>query len=259
MSSRGNRLADDPVGGRGLRRHLGGGFALEVDLRGEFAVGHLAAVGRADHAVRDLQRVGRDAELLGGEIDQDRAHLGAGEPQRQPAVLDRLAAGGQALVGRLAGVAGDHREPRERQVELLRRDLRERGQDALAEFDLAGEHRRGAVGVDAEPGIEPAVALQAAGQAAAAGRLRSKVGGREREGEHDAASPLVKLRRERVGAFMVRSSPCRWAARSTAPMMRLWVPQRQRLPASACRTSASFARGLRSSNSLADMIMPLMQ
>ena len=30
----------------------------------------------------------------------------------------------------------------ERQVELLGRDLRERREDALAELDLAGEHRR---------------------------------------------------------------------------------------------------------------------
>ena len=51
------------------------------------------------------------------------------------------------------------RDARERQVELLGRDLRERGEDALPEFDLAGEHGRGAVGVDAQPGVEHAVVV----------------------------------------------------------------------------------------------------
>ena len=36
-----------------------------------------------------------------------RAHLGAGQPQRRAAVLDRLAAGGLALVGRQRGVGRD--------------------------------------------------------------------------------------------------------------------------------------------------------
>ena len=93
-----------------------------------------------------------NAELLGGEVEQDRAHFRAGEPQRGAAVFDRLAAGGLAFVRRAAGVAGDDLDPRQRQVELLGRDLRQRGEDALPEFDLAGENGGGAVGVDAQPG-----------------------------------------------------------------------------------------------------------
>ena len=49
------------------------------------------------------------------------------------------------------------------------------------------------------------------------------------------------------------------AARSTARMIRLWVPHRQRLSASAARTSASWGCGLRLSRSAAAMIMPLAQ
>ena len=52
----------------------------------------------------------------------------------------------------------------ERQIELLGRDLGERRHDALAELDLAGEHGRGAVRIDADPGVEHAVGLQAARQ-----------------------------------------------------------------------------------------------
>ena len=55
-------------------------------------------------------------------------------------------------------------------AELFRRDLRQRGEDALAELDLAGEDGGGAVGIDAQPGIEHAVARKAAGQRARAAR-----------------------------------------------------------------------------------------
>ena len=48
-------------------------------------------------------------------------------------------------------------------------------------------------------------------------------------------------------------------ARSIARTIRLWLPQRQRLPASASRICASVGFGFLSSNALADMIIPLMQ
>ena len=147
----------------------------------------------------------------------------------------------------------------ERQIELFGGDLLQRREDALAELDLAGEDGRGAVGVDAQPRIEPAVGLQAAGQP-----LRASCASRSDGASENASTmppiPLVNERRVRIGAFMVRSSrSISRAARITAPTIRLWVPQRQRLPASASFTSASVAFGLRSSSSFADMIMPLMQ
>ncbi len=92
----------------------------------------------------------------------------------------------------LPGVAGDHRDARERQVELFGRDLRERGQDALAELDLAGEDGGGAVGIDAEPGVEHAIVLQAAGKPR---RLLPDVRLRiEREGDDDGAEAGRELR-----------------------------------------------------------------
>ena len=125
---------------------FGGALALASRLRstlgGQLAIADLAAVRRRDHAVGDRQLIGRHAEPLGGELEQDRAHLGAGHAQGGAAVLDRLAAGGLALVRRLAGVAGDHLDARERQIELLGRDLGERGEDPLPELDLAGEDGR---------------------------------------------------------------------------------------------------------------------
>ena len=142
----------------------------------------------ADDAVGDRQRVRRRRRASGrGEIDQDRAHLGAGEAQRRAAVLDRLAAGGLAFVRATGAVSAEiDRHARQRQIEFLGRDLPERGQDALPELDLAGEDGGGAVGVDADPGVEHAVVVEAAGQPRG-GALRQQFGRIEREGEHDAA------------------------------------------------------------------------
>ena len=77
-----------------------------------------------------------------------------------------------------------HAHALERQVELFGRDLRKRGDDALAELDLAGEHRARAVRVDADPGVEHAVVRQAAGQIGAP--LREREFRIEREGNDDA-------------------------------------------------------------------------
>src|SRR5262249_42599331 len=65
--------------------------------------------------------------------------------------------------------------------ELFGRDLRERGEYALPQLDLAGEDGRGAVGIDADPTVEPAIVLQTSGQSfLPACKLRI-----EREGDDD--------------------------------------------------------------------------
>ena len=156
-----NGFPDDLVSGGRFRRRLGTRFAVEIGI--EIAVTDLASVRRRDRAVGNRQLVRRHAEPLGGEIDQDRAHFGGGHAQRRAAVLDRLATGGLSLVRRLTGIAGDHLDAGQRQIELFGCDLRERGEDALPQLDLAGEDGRGAVGIDADPTVEPAIVLQTAG------------------------------------------------------------------------------------------------
>ena len=52
-----------------------------------------------------VQMISGDTEPLGGELDQDRARLRACHPDRRATRLDRLAAGGLALIGGPAGVA----------------------------------------------------------------------------------------------------------------------------------------------------------
>src|SRR6266404_575351 len=181
-----HRGADDHVRSGRLRRHLAGRLALEIERGGKLAIGNFSPVGAADRAFRHLEGVGRDAELLGGGIDQDRPHLGARQAQRRAAILDRLAAERDTLVRGPAGVAGDHVDAPERQIELLGRDLGERRQDTLPELDLAGGHGRAAVRVDADPGIEHAVGLQAARKCRLLGERDFRV---ERKGDHEGAEP----------------------------------------------------------------------
>src|SRR5262249_56126189 len=123
------------------------------------------------------------------------------------------------------------------------------------ELELAGERGGGGVGVDGDGGVGFGVVLQAAGQPF----LRARGVRIEREGDDDRAEAGGELAPIESGSVHGQVLPLACAARNTARMMRLWVPQRQRLPASASRTSPSLGRGLRSSSSFADMIMPLMQ
>ena len=199
----------------------------------------------------------RNAELLGGEVDQDRAHFGAREPQRGAAVLDRQAAGGLAFVRRAAGVAGDDPDPRERQIELLGRDLRQGGEDALPQLHLAGEDGGGAVGIDREPGAEQPVGLQAARQPRRF--LRPVRSGVRLKASTMPPSPAVKSRRVRWGAFMIRSS--RWSAQRAGRRARCGCGCRSGRDCRRARRAPAprSAAELRSSSAFAAMIMPLMQ
>ena len=68
-------------------------------------------------------------------------------------------------------------------------------------------------------------------------------------------SPGTKSPRGRVHQIL----PPACAALRTARTIRLWAPQRHKLPASPIRTSASLGCWMRSSSALANMIMPAMQ
>jgi hypothetical protein len=57
-------------------------------------------------------------------------------------------------LGVAAVVRGDEAYALERNVELLRGNLDDRGLDALPQLRLAGEHRHAVGGVDADPCVE---------------------------------------------------------------------------------------------------------
>ena len=248
-----DRLTHDLVQADRLRTYRGARLAIEVGRGGKLRVRDALAVRCADHAVRDAERIRAHLEPRRGKLDQDRAHFGGRETQRGPGVLDRLTAGRHSLVRGAAGVAGNHIDPRERQIELFGGDLRERGDDALPQLHLAGEDGRAAVCVDADPGIQLAIAIEATGEP-----LLFLCGDRiEREREHDSAETLGEI--AAIDGDGHHVLPISLAARSTARTIRLCVPQRQRFAASAWRTSFSVGFGLRSSSALALMIMPLTQ
>ena len=94
-------------------------------------------------------------ELARGGFEKELSHLGAGNPHRHATHLDRLAAGGVPLVGRMRRVSSDQYQSLERYVQLVGGDLGDGGLDALTELDLAAPHRHRTVGVEAHPAIQP--------------------------------------------------------------------------------------------------------
>src|SRR4029078_4465374 len=87
------------------------------------------------------------------------------------------------------GIRGIDLPALQRQVEFLGRDLPERGQDALPQFNLAGVDGGVAVTADANPGLQQTVGVEAAGKPRrGAGALGQQFGGIERKGEYEAAA-----------------------------------------------------------------------
>ena len=167
---------------------------------------------------------------------------------------------GQPLVGRRRGVAHHHLDPVERHVELFGGHLRKRGPRAGAEIDLAAEDRDAVVGADGEPRIDCFLGHRL---------RRAQRRGAGRAGRPDIEKPTARMplafrnaRRsnEVLGHELSCSPPVQAAAaRFTAATMRLWVPQRQRLSASAARMSASLGLLFFASSAAEVMIMPLTQ
>ena len=221
----GAALADALELGDRLARAAAGRVDVEIDRAGERPV--ILAGRRAvaqDAAVANGQLVGRARQHFGRLLEEQRAHVGAGLPHRHAAELDRLAAGGVALVRRQRGVAGADGDARHRHVEFVGGDLHHRGQHALADLDAAG--------VD-----------------------RHLAGRRER---HPAREAGIVFQRTGEGGGVHARAPARiWAAAfSTARMMRLCEPQRQILSSSAAAICARVGAGFLSSSALAETMMP---
>ena len=118
--------------------------------------GRLAAVG--DRTVAHRQIGAGIAEARRGMVEEQRAHLGAGQAQGDAAELDRLAARGVAFVRGQIGVAGLQQDALGRDVELVGGDLQHRGQHPLADLDPAGRDRHTAGRRKPDPLIEPRIA-----------------------------------------------------------------------------------------------------
>ena len=100
------------------------------------------------------QLIDRGVEMRRGETEQHEPARRRCLADLRAGIADRAAAVARALIHRLRCRAHDDIEPIERKIEFLGRDLRECGPDPGAGLDLAGEERRGVVGVHRKPGIE---------------------------------------------------------------------------------------------------------
>src|SRR6185369_765445 len=113
--------------------------------------------------------------------------------------------------------------------------------------DLAAEQRYRAVGIDAQPRVQHAVAVQAS-------RKSRSLSKRLVEGK------INNQRGAGFQEFAPRGHDCiSFAARCTARTMRLCEAQRQRWPFSAWRISSLVGRGFFASSACADITMPLPQ
>jgi hypothetical protein len=213
--------ADQPIVGDRLLRRLAGHLHVELLRPDEVAVrdgaGRLA--GDRNDAADDLEPLRRRAEPGGGEPQQRLARLRGRGPQLRPVVHDGEARDGRTLVRRHVGIDPHGPELAHVEVELLAGDLQHAGGGALAELDLAEEHRRGVVGMHRDPGIQiGGIGCGSAHGGAQQGEQRR----RHAEGDHEGATLEEIAARQRRGGERghVRSSAMMREASLIAAMMR---------------------------------------
>ena len=158
-----NGLADDVPARRRLRLDTARCFTAQIGVLRQFPIRCFDAAA-ADSAITDGQLICRNTQAHGCSLHQNIPRLRRREMQRGSALLHRLAAGGHAFIRTTRGVRGNHFDALVIDIEFIGGDLGERGQDALPQLHLAGKNGHRAVGINAQPAIEHAIVLQAAGQ-----------------------------------------------------------------------------------------------
>ena len=162
------------------------------------------------------------------------------------------------MVGGERGIALDVIDLVDADAKLFSNDLPDGNPQPLAEIDLAAEHRDRAVAVHGKKestflGIDRRGAITAS-WASAWVRTRAKTKPTVN------APPLRIVRRlKRCGEIDASFQPPCSDAAMTARTTLTWVPQRQRCPSSAERTSSSVGFGFSVNNATALMIIPLVQ
>ena len=220
-------LPDDRVFRRLLDARAAGRIAAQIDRAGQRPVilpGRRAAI--ENRAVAHRQTGALVSERGGGMVEKHFPDLGADQPQRDSAELDRLAAGRIALVRGQRGVAGLQYDARRIDAEFLGRDLPHRGQNPLPDLDPPGRYPHFSRLGKPDPLVEPGVLLQQRRQ-------------RAWSIAHRPPSPRICA-----------------AARSTARRIRAWLPQRQILSSSARAISSRLGAGFASSNAFAVTMIP---
>ena len=158
-----HRRADDFVTGRIAHACRSGRLHVQRHSGDERAVAERAAVPAAHDAVRRVEPLWRNPPLRRSALHQQLAHARGCVANGGAAVLYRMAAGCVPLVGGALGVGGDDGNPHRIDRQFFRRHLDQRRLDALPKLGLAGEHRDTTVALDANPGVDVRLGLEAAG------------------------------------------------------------------------------------------------
>ncbi len=148
---------DDPV----VRNRLGlgqaRGRAIQQPVVRQLPVARGPSVLGGNGAVPNGERPDGHVPPACGDAEVDRPGFGAGDPEGGTRMLDRQAARRRALIRTDAGHGRDHADPGHIDVKLLGGDLRQRGEHALAELDLARTHLNHATRQDAQPVSETGI------------------------------------------------------------------------------------------------------
>ena len=209
---------------------------------------------RTNFPIRRLHIGGRETEPFGTHPHERLASRGRRLADLHAAARHAGAAGSRALVGRQRGVPLHEPDPVDADAKLLGGHLRDGDAQARAEIDLSAIERHAAILTQGEEGVDEAWVEHAIGLDGRSERLRERRVGR-READDQRASALQQGA-TREGSVHVRCLP---VARITAFRTRSCVPQRQRLPESACLISSRLGLGFWAISAALAITMPLVQ
>ena len=206
------RLADIAIRGMRLRRRAA------IDIAGEILGGRETPIvmpGRSiaapENPVLDRQLRRTAIQSLCQPVQHASTQLRRNQSHRTPRHLDRLARRCLPLIRCILRIARQHRDPIQIHIELIRRDLCQRGDIPLAQLDLADCQPHRAIRLEPDPLLHPSVVLN---------RQRQSV----------AHAPVPS--RSMAAAF------------STARRIRGCAPQRQRFLSNARTISPRVGDGL---------------
>src|SRR5439155_7749424 len=225
----------------------------DADRRTLTAATHDSIRPEPDDAIHDRQLVRRSIEALRGEREKRLPRGRRGLTDFRAAARESGAAAGSALIGTHSRVAVDDGDAIGGDAELFGRHLRDRNPQSGADIDLAGVHGHRSVWMDCEEAVDVAGIERLVLRL----RLRARPSWNrriEREADDERAAGLQEIATGNIHHSLLSDA---WAeaARTTARRIRVCVPQRQRLPASARLACSAVAFGVRASSAAVAMIM----
>ena len=116
-------------------------IAIQRNLAGQLPIARPHIAGAGDGTVFDAERVDGGSQSIRCRREKNMPDLRAGVPQCAAGLLDRQAPRGDALIGARRRRGANHPHAGHVDIEFVGGDLRQRGDDALSDLDLAGRDR----------------------------------------------------------------------------------------------------------------------